>query len=102
MAPIVSKNLLGGGLIDRDRGNAVDYFPTHLPRLFADRLPFDHKSLAHRREVEIVIQFCANPDFSCFNPTVFATAGMAEVGGLWGFRGNESSDQPVAGLQSVS
>jgi hypothetical protein len=80
VAPIVPKNLLCSGLIDRDAGDAIDYFPTHLPRLFTDRFPLDHKRLANMREVEIVIQFRGDPDGSFFDSSVFATAGMGIVG----------------------
>jgi len=59
--------------------DAINNFSTDLPGLFTDGLSLDHKGLAHIGEVEIVIQFCCDPDFSRFNSSMLAVACMSKV-----------------------
>lgn len=79
VAPVISKYLLGTGLLDRRAGDAVDTLLALLATLLVDGLTLDHECLAHMRKVQIVVQCGGGPDLSCFDSPVFALAGLNEI-----------------------
>ena len=52
---------------------------TGFPRFFIDGLPLDHEGLADMGKVEVVIQFCRDPDISRLNPAMFPVTRLGKI-----------------------
>ena len=72
MAPVGGEYFLGIGLIRRSAVNAIGYFTGDFAGFIADGFSFDGEGLADMGEVQIIVQFGCNPDFSSFDAAVVA------------------------------
>jgi len=80
VAAVISKHLLGIGLLPRRAGDAVDSLPALYTTFLVDGLAFDHECLTYMRKVQVVVQCGSGPDFSGFDTPVFTLAGLNEIG----------------------
>ena len=60
--------------------NAKDKIIGFFPRFFVDGMTMYSKDLANKGEVEILVQFIGNPDWTRFKATMIQRTGLLIVG----------------------
>ncbi len=63
----------------RCAGDAIDDLLSGFFSFFIDGFSLDHERLAYMGKVEVVIQFCRDPDLSRFNPAMFPVTRLGEI-----------------------
>lgn len=72
MAPIGGKNAVCPRLLGGLAGDAIGGFKGESAGLFVHRLTFDDECLLNMGEMEIVVEFSGDPDFTGFNAAVIS------------------------------